>query len=385
MQRLTVLLALMALDAGGAETHALSLAQQLKKRGVHVIMASHGGKLTSELEKSGIEHIILPLDRKTPSSLLYSVKGLSGIVKKYGVDIIHAHARIPAWVSQWVTYFTGCPYITTSHGIYSTSWGMGFLTTWGRKIIAVSEDVKNHLINNFKVDAGKICVIPNGIDLEKFNPRVDSTPIIKELGIKPDDFIIVYISRLMGARGEIALKLIEALPEIQSSFPTAKLVIVGEGDKYSAVKTLAEEYNGRMRDNKVIVTGARLDTPLLMNTAHVAVGVGRVALEAMAMEKPVIVAGEAGFMGVLAPENFEQARKHNFSGRGSDEKTEAPALARAIKQLLEDPGRGHELGIFGRQVVKKYFSIEVMTDQILKVYQQVIEERGQSPFSGDQC
>lgn len=374
MEHLTVLLALMALDAGGAETHAITLARQLKKRGVHVIMASHGGKLTVELEKSGIEHFTLPLDRKSPSSLVHSVKGLSEIVKKYDVDIIHAHARIPAWVSQWVTYLTGCPYITTSHGIYSTSWGMGFLTTWGKKIIAVSEDVKNHLIKNFRVNSDKIYVIPNGIDLEKFDPNVDSAGVERELGIKPKDYRIVYISRLMGARGEIALKLIEALPEIQKDFSPVRLIVVGEGDKFDAIKALAEETNKRMEDSKVTLTGARIDTPQLMKMAHVAVGVGRVALEAMAMEKPVIIAGEAGFMGILTPDNFQEAMKHNFSGRGSSQKTDALVLKDAIKKLISNPDKGRELGIFGRQAVSRYFSIEKMTEEILQVYHQVIEE-----------
>ena len=165
MERLTVLLALMALDAGGAETHAVSLAKQLKKRGVNVIVASHGGKLTNELKQNGIKHYTLPLDRKSPSNLIYSVKGLTAIVRRHGVNIIHAHARIPAWISQWVSFVTGCPYITTSHGIYSTSWGMSLITAWGRRIIAVSEDVKNHLIQGFKVNPDKIFVIPNGIIL----------------------------------------------------------------------------------------------------------------------------------------------------------------------------------------------------------------------------
>ncbi|MCR4431783.1 MAG: glycosyltransferase [Tepidanaerobacteraceae bacterium] len=374
MERLTVLLALMALDAGGAETHAVSLAQQLKKRGVHVIIASHGGRLTAELEKSGIDHFALPLDSKSPSSLIRSAMGLSGIVKKFGVDIIHAHARIPAWVSQWVTYYTGCPYITTSHGIYSTSWGMGFLTTWGRRIIAVSEDVKEHLIKNFKVDAGKISVIPNGIDMEKFNPGVDSSQVAQDLGIGPEDYRIVYVSRLMGARGEIALRLIEALPEVQKEFSSAKLIVVGEGDKYEDIKAMAEKYNDSVKDRKVILTGARLDTPRLMNLADVAVGVGRVALEAMATEKPVIIAGEAGFTGILTPENFEPAMEHNFSGRGSDKKTEASVLAKAIKRLLANPEECRKLGEFGRRAVSSYFSIEAMTDRIIEVYHKVLEE-----------
>ncbi|MGI6424549.1 MAG: glycosyltransferase family 4 protein [Tepidanaerobacteraceae bacterium] len=374
MERLTVLLALMALDAGGAETHAISLARQLKKRGVKVIVASHGGKLTKALDNSGIEHYTLPLDKKTPFSLIKSVKGLTSIVKKYEVDIIHAHARIPAWISQWVSFVTGCPYITTSHGIYTTSWGMGLITTWGRKVIAVSEDVKKHLINGFKVNPGNIYVIPNGIDMEQFDPKVDSSLIEKQLGLDPQDLKIVYVSRLMGARGEIALRLIEALPEIEKAFPTVRLIVVGDGDKYNEISRLAERYNSKANCNKVIVTGARIDTHLLMNIADVSVGVGRVALEAMSMEKPVIIAGEAGFMGILSPENFEVAKMHNFSGRGSEMKSNAANLADAIKELLTDSKRRKILGAFGREEVRRYFSIEKMTDEILKVYDQVIEE-----------
>lgn len=170
------------------------------------------------------------------------------------------------------------------------------------------------------------------------------------------------------------MRLIEALPEIEKDFPAVKLVVVGEGDKYQAISQLAAEYNSKALQDKVIVTGARLDTPLFMNMADVAVGVGRVALGAMAMEKPVIIAGEAGFMGILRPENFEAAKKHNFSGRGSDIKSDALHMAEAIKELLKDIELRKTLGVFGRQEVAKHFSIKTMTDEVLKVYHQVIEE-----------
>lgn len=374
MEKLTVLLALMALDAGGAETHVISLAKQLKKRGVEVIVASHGGKLTEFLESNGIKHYTLPLDKKSPMALASSIKGLTAIVKKHKVDIIHTHARIPAWVSQWVSVLTGCPYITTSHGIYSTGWGMGLISAWGQKVIAVSEDVKKHLIAGFKVNPDKIFVIPNGIDLEQFDPNIDSSPVEKQLGLKHEDLKIVYISRLMGARGEIALRLIKALPQIKDSFPNVKLIVVGEGDKYESIAKMANQYNEKASENSVIVTGARLDTPQIMNMADVAVGVGRVALEAMAMEKPVIIAGEAGFMGILKPENFELAKKHNFSGRGSSMTTDSENIASAIKTLLSDEQLRKRLGSFGREEVAKYFSIESMTNQVLKIYYQLIEE-----------
>lgn len=374
MEKLTVLLALMALDAGGAETHVISLAKQLKKRGVEVIVVSHGGKLTEFLESNSIKHYTLPLDKKSPMALASSIKGLTSIVKKNKVDIIHAHARIPAWVSQWVSVLTGCPYITTSHGIYSTGWGMGLISAWGQKVIAVSEDVKKHLIAGFKVNPDKIFVIPNGIDLEQFDPSIDSSPVEKQLGLKHEDLKIVYISRLMGARGEIALRLIKALPQIKDSFPNVKLIVVGEGDKYESIAKMANQYNEKASENSVIVTGARLDTPQIMNMADVAVGVGRVALEAMAMEKPVIIAGEAGFMGILKPENFELAKKHNFSGRGSSMTTDSENIASAIKTLLSNEQLRKSLGSFGREEVAKYFSIESMTNQVLKIYYQLIEE-----------
>lgn len=110
-----------------------------------------------------------------------------------------------------------------------------------------------------------------------------------------------------------------------------------------------------------------------MNMADVAVGVGRVALEAMAMEKPVIIAGEAGFMGILNMQNFGEAKRHNFSGRDSVMKTDATNMAKSIIELLNDQELRKQLGLFGRQVVAKHFSIEVMTDEVLKVYHQVIE------------
>ena len=374
MERITVLLALMSLDAGGAETHMISLANQLKKNGVRVLVTSHGGKLTSQLHEMGIEHFTLSLDKKTPMSLMTSISGMIRLVKEYDVDIIHAHARIPAWITQWVTCITGCPFITTSHGIYSTKWGMGLITAWGKEIIAVSDDVRKHLIKNFKVPPEKIHVIPNGIDLEKFDPAIDTLQVEKEFNLLPEDLKIVYISRLMGPRGEIAIKLIQSMPEIERHFPSTKLLVVGEGDKYKAIKSMADDYNKSRGQQKVIVTGARVDTPALMNLADVAVGVGRVALEAMAMKKPVIIAGEAGFMGILTPEKFSLAKQHNFSGRGTHTMTEAHGLAEAIIDLFKNPEKRRELGEFGRESVHKYFSIETMTEQVLKVYHRVIEE-----------
>ena len=56
-----ILLVTMAMDIGGAETHILELAKELKRRGNEIFVASNGGKYVEELQKDGIEHIWAPL------------------------------------------------------------------------------------------------------------------------------------------------------------------------------------------------------------------------------------------------------------------------------------------------------------------------------------
>ena len=59
-QNCKILMATMGLDIGGAETHIVELAKELKKRGYDVIIASNGGVYVPEVEAAGIRHIVCP-------------------------------------------------------------------------------------------------------------------------------------------------------------------------------------------------------------------------------------------------------------------------------------------------------------------------------------
>ena len=65
-----------------------------------------------------------------------------------------------------------------------------------KKTVAVSEDIKTYLMDNYHIPSGDINVTINGIDTEKFSPKTDCEDIKKELGIKDDDTVITYVSRL---------------------------------------------------------------------------------------------------------------------------------------------------------------------------------------------
>ena len=58
---LNILLSLMQLDIGGAETHVVELAKELKRRGLNPIVTTNGGVYAQELENVGIKHYCVPL------------------------------------------------------------------------------------------------------------------------------------------------------------------------------------------------------------------------------------------------------------------------------------------------------------------------------------
>ena len=77
-----ILLSLMQLDIGGAETHVVELAKELKRRGFNVIVTSNGGLYEKELEQDGIKHYTVPLQNKNPFNVIKSIRLLADIIKK---------------------------------------------------------------------------------------------------------------------------------------------------------------------------------------------------------------------------------------------------------------------------------------------------------------
>ena len=93
-----ILMATMGLDIGGAETHIVELAKELKKEGHDVCVAAHGGVYVPELEAAGIRHYPVPMHRRNLRCMLKSYFLLRRIIREERPDIVHAHARIPAFL-----------------------------------------------------------------------------------------------------------------------------------------------------------------------------------------------------------------------------------------------------------------------------------------------
>ena len=164
-----ILLVAMALDIGGAETHVYDLALGLQKKDIELVVVSNGGIYQEALIKKGIQCYEAPLNKVNVKNIYSSIRILNKIINKENIDIIHAHARIPAFVSNILSKKLKIPYIVTVHAKFKCNFVYRRLSYWGDRTICISEDIKDYVINTFKVNNSKIEIISNGIDTDLFD------------------------------------------------------------------------------------------------------------------------------------------------------------------------------------------------------------------------
>ena len=333
---LNVMLSLMQLDIGGAETHVVELAKELKRMGFNPIITSNGGVYVKELEEAGIKHYRVPLQNKNPFNMIKSVRLLKKIITDEKIDLVHSHARIPSFILGKLHKFMKFPFVTSALWVFTTKYGLKYITDWGEKTVAVSEDIKTYLMDNYKIPESNIRVTINGIDTEKFSPDTDVSDIRKEFDINEDDTVIVYVSRMDESRSLVAKHLISVAEEIDKFTDKLKIVIVGDGDDFANVSAMTEKVNKKIGRKCISLAGARTDINKFAALADLFVGVSRAALEAMAACKPVIIAGNEGYIGLFEEDKLGVGIDTNFCCRGCVESS-PEILLHDIKKYFNKP------------------------------------------------
>lgn len=240
-------------------------------------------------------------------------------------------------------------------------------------IVTVSYAMKDELTTlGFPKD--KIQVAYNGVDPQKYNPETVSAEQIQKVRalyeIKDDEFMILFIGRLVGVKG--VDKLIMAMPHILEKIPKAKLVIVGIGDlqEYLAnlVKTMRLSDYVKFRfefipEEERILHYAACDVAVFPSLYE---PFGIVVLEAMSMERPVVVGavGVSGMREIVIPMGDEQCGYHINPSNPTD-------IAWGITSTLENPEKRKWLGKNGRRRVLNEFTWDIIAEKTLALYEQI--------------
>ena len=373
-----ILMVTMSMNIGGAETHILELCRELKACGEDVTLASFGGVYADELAACGIRHVTLPLNSKNPAAVLRSYNGLRSLIEKEKYDIVHAHARIPAFIvgllHDRIRFEDGRKFrfVTTAHLNFSTNALLRRISRWGERVMAVSDDITDYLVDEYGYPRDRIHVTINGIDTEKFSPSTDVSGIIAEHSLDPSNRHIVYMSRLDEDRADPAFRLVNIAPRIAEKYPDCDIVIVGGGNVFDKIRTQADEVNKAVGRQLITLTGAVSNTNEYCALSTVFIGVSRSALEAMASSKPAIIAGNQGSLGIFDETKIKPAIDTNFCCRGFAQADE-DALLSDISALLDMPADSlAEMGEYNRAFVLENYTARRMAEDYLAMYDKTL-------------
>ena len=351
-------------NPGGISSYILSLARGLKARGHKVCVASGGGEWLGRLRDYGIEHLYLPLNTKSIISpkLLLAYRILARILSEKDIDVMHAQTRVSGFLACRVSHRSAVPVVSTAHGFFRRRLGRYIFSSWGEKVIAISEPVRQHLLKDFKLSDSDVRLVANGIDVGSGQPAdPQSRKKARESFGLGDGPVIGIIARLSEVKGHRYL--IKAMKIVIGHIPDAQLLIIGDGKIKAGLENLAENLGIRKR---VYFVASVPDTAKAFCAMDIFAmpslqeGLGLSIMEAMLYGVPVVASGVGGIISLIKNEEtgilVEPARPE--------------ALSAAVIGLLEDKDRLLRLSVNARNLIIRDFSFQKMAEATEGVYKE---------------
>lgn len=372
MRKLTVLQVLPALQSGGVERGTLEVAAHLVSAGHRSLVMSAGGRMVAELESAGSMHLTCAIGRKSLLTFLLIPK-LRELWRREQVDIVHVRSRFPAWVVYLA--WKGMPpdqrphLVSTVHGYYRSGWYSRIMTC-GERMIVISKTIQEYVQRAYQVRPHKMQLIFRGVDITQYSPDY-----------QPDtDWQQAWYAQYPQTRGKRLLVLparisrwkgaedfVDLLNIVCRQHKDVHALLVGEvaADKQAFSAQLQQKIQQADLFERITLTGYRQDVKQIMAISSIVYSLssepeafGRTTLEALSLGIPVIGykhGGVAEQLAALLPEGAVQVGNV------------AEAAMLTLSWLEQPPV----------VLPNTQFSLQMMQQRTLDVYQQVVADRGQ--------
>jgi len=361
---LRVLFMTTSMPVGGAETLLVNLIRGLDRSRFIPLLCC-----TKELGPLGEE---LAGEIKTYHGLLrskYDLRVLPRLMRLMRAERIDAVVTVGAgdkmfW-GRLAAWRAGVPVVLSA--LHSTGWpdGLGrlnrLLTPLTDAVIGVAAPHGRYLVEVEKFPPDKVRVIPNGINVNRFQPRADRERVRSSLGLGPQNQAVGIVAALRPEKNHELF--LQTAAMLRTRHPQAKFLIIGDGPQRAKLETLASELH---LGDAVQFLGTRADVPELVSaldvfmlTSHVEASPVSI-LEALACGTPVV----ATRVGSIAESVIEG--ETGFLALPGD----AQALAQAAGRLLADPQLAQQMGRAGRRQVIAHGSLQTM----IAGYENLLEE-----------
>ncbi|MCX7020343.1 MAG: glycosyltransferase [bacterium] len=340
-----------------------------------VMALSRGGTFQREIS-----------DRVGPSSVIgmrsffdwTAIRRLDRAIKKYRPDILHVMLMRPTLAGGLLARWNrGCSLLVTQHGVHE--WAEGgrvaglfiphafrFAVEPARALVTVSQESRNTLLRH-KLPPDLVQVIPNGVNTDLFSPSLKSHRREVLSGLFPGDNPDAVL--LAGAAGNLRtikghMSMIQAAAKLAKHIPQLRFVIWGEGPEQ---RGLEDAITHSALKNRFVLPGWRKDMGCALAACDIFIqpsiseSFGLAAAEAMSCAVPVVASNIGGLPEIVRDGECGLL----FSPGSSDD------LSIKLGNLAEDQQYRHDLGQAARKRVVEFFSLGLMTDRYISVYDQL--------------
>jgi glycosyltransferase involved in cell wall biosynthesis len=353
----------LSLEIGGLERVVVDLARQGKCLGqkVSILCLERTGALADEARNSGARIECL---KKSPGIRLGLIRDIAAKLRELQPDVVHTH-QVGAmfYCSRTVRHANAPILVHTEHGKHYAS---RFRTRMlGRlasgkidRFFCVSKDIALEVRRCRIVDPAKLVILHNGIDVARFRPRSDDSLRI-QFNIPPRSPLIGTVGRLCEIKQQQIL--LRAFAELGRPFPSAHLLLVGDGPLRPELEKLADDlgiaprihFAGYQPEPEKFL--AMMDIFALTSRSE---GMPLSVLEAWASGVPVVASAVGGL-----PEMIGSTGAGALFPAG-----DAAALASRLSDLLAHEDARMSMGTRGRDVVRNSYSVQRMTEEYQRHY-----------------
>lgn len=354
---------------GGAERVISNLSASLDPARYRAILCLfRPGWIQEHTENRGVRTYVIPTQGMFDWRWVLRVKRL---LKDEHVDLIHAHEFDANVQGTFVAALSGVPLVATVHGknYFWEKLRRRLAYQWVSRnatMVAVSENLKQFIVEKVGVDSGHVKVVYNGVDLLPHCGPADIDQCRKELDLPTGDQIVGVVGNLYPVKGHQYL--IAAIPAVLAKCPNTTFIFAGRGQLEGELKEQAHQLGVAQ---KVRFLGLRQDIPRILAVLHAFVlpslseGLSMAILEAMVAGKPVIATDVGG-----NPELVEDSETGYLVPSQNSQ-----ALADRLISLLMNRDRALQFGKVGQLRAQGQFSLRTMVREYQGIYDQCIEAR----------
>jgi len=340
----------------GGTAYTLRLKRGLPDYGFDVsLIAEHAGQLSRdicrELGVREVTHMTTPILNRVVLPLL-----VAEYEDRKPPQLIHIQSRKMLRPGMRLASLWKVPCIVTMHDYLGEREQFRIYPEICRKVIAVSDSVRNDLLARTGLDPNLVQVIRSGVDLDESTEGEILPP-----GRPPVIGTAGALDRIKGVHYFLG-----AAQKVLQQFPDAQFLVSGSGPEEDRLRELSRSLS---IDKQVTFVPSLNDFSAAIQAMDIFClpslkqGLGSIMLEAMARGRPVIATKTGGVYSVV------QDQVNGLIVPPGD----IESLAQHMIELLKDPVRARELGEAGREHVRKEYSVDRMLEQTAKLYRELLE------------